>query len=231
MFPRTLGLMAVPAPRPTQPPRGIARILPPHPVQAALIMVVFTALLYGLEAYDQITGQWLDQDGIVARSVPGLWGILWAPFLHGGWSHLLGNTLPFLVFGFLAMAGGVRQWIGVTALIWIGSGAGVWLFGPGPVAIGGFERPTVTIGMSGVIFGWLVFLLFRGFFARSGRQIALAVVLVVLEGGMLFGVLPGNPGISWQAHLFGALFGLLAAFVVARVDKPAAPAPLTSGHP
>ena len=69
---------------------------------------------------------------------------------------------------------------------------------------------TNHIGASGVIFGWLVFLLARGFFARSARQIALAVVLFAIWGGILFGVLPGQPGISWQGHLFGALAGLLA---------------------
>jgi membrane associated rhomboid family serine protease len=207
-------------PQVTPPKRGIARIVPPHPVRAAVIMLVFTAALYALEAVDQLTGQTLDNDGIISRRLDGLWGIIWAPLLHGGWPHLLGNTLPFLVFGWLAMAGGLRQWIGITALIWIGSGALVWLTGP---------SYTSTIGMSGVIFGWLLFLLVRGFFARSGRQIVLAVVLLILEGGILLGVLPGTPGVSWQGHLFGALFGILAAWMVARADRGPAPAPTTPG--
>jgi membrane associated rhomboid family serine protease len=200
-------LPQVPAPTPS---RSIARIVPPNPLRAAVIMVVFTAALYALELVDQLTGETLDYDGVLSRRVDGLWGILWAPLLHGGWPHLVANTLPFLLFGWLAMAGGLRQWFGVTALIWVGSGALVWLFGPTGAS---------TIGMSGVIFGWLTFLLVRGFFARSWKQIVLGVVLFVVEGGILWGVLPGTPGVSWQAHLFGALFGILAAWMVARADK------------
>jgi len=206
--------MVAPAPVPA---RSISRVLPPSPVGAAVTMLAFTALLYVIEAVDQITGDDLQRDGgIVSRNVEGLWGILWAPLLHGSWAHLLGNTVPFLVFGFLAMAGGIRQWVAVTALIWAISGLGVWLFG----AAG------YTVGASGVIFGWLVFLLARGFLARSLRQIGLAVGLFAVWGSVLVGILPGQPGISWQAHLFGALGGLLAASVVARADgrsRPVAP--------
>jgi membrane associated rhomboid family serine protease len=122
------------------------------------------------------------------------------------------------VFGFLAMAGGMLQWMAVTATIWLVSGLGVWLVGPGD---------TSTIGASGVIFGWLVFLLARGFFARSLRQIALAVVLFAIWGGVLLGVLPGSPQVSWQGHLFGALAGLLCALLVARADRGRGPAALT----
>jgi membrane associated rhomboid family serine protease len=116
------------------------------------------------------------------------------------------------------MAGGMLQWMAVTATIWLVSGLGVWLVGPGD---------TSTIGASGVIFGWLVFLLARGFFARSLRQIALAVVLFAIWGGVLLGVLPGSPQVSWQGHLFGALAGLLCALLVARADRGRGSAALT----
>jgi membrane associated rhomboid family serine protease len=212
--PRTLDRMVAPAPLPR---RSIARVLPPSPVGAAIVMLAFTALLYVVEAVDQITGNGLNDDGIFSRKLDGLAGIIWAPLLHGSWPHLLSNTVPFLVFGFLAMAGGIRQWVAVTALIWVISGLGVWLVGP---------PDTSTIGASGVIFGWLVFLLARGFFARSARQIGLAIVLVLIWGSVLFGILPGQPGISWQAHLFGALGGLLAASVAARADRGNRPAAL-----
>ena len=203
--------MVAPAPAPR---RSVARVLPPHPLAAAVVMVAFTALLYVIELFDQITGGALDYEGIRSRSLPGLAGVLWAPLLHGGWAHLFANTVPFLVFGFLAMAGGVLQWIMVTAVIWVVSGLGVWLVGPGD---------TSTIGASGVIFGWLVFLLVRGFFARSFRQILLAVGLFLVWGSVLLGVLPGSPQVSWQGHLFGALAGLLCAMLVARADRgPAA---------
>ena len=203
--------MVAPAPAPR---RSVARVLPPHPVFAAFVMLAFTALLYAIELFDQITGSTLDYDGIHSRSVPGLVGIIWAPLLHGGWPHLWANTIPFLVFGFLAMAGGLAQWIMVTATIWVVSGLGVWLVGP---------SETSTIGASGVIFGWLVFLLARGFFARSFRQIVLAIVLFGVWGSVLLGVLPGTPQVSWQGHLFGAVAGLLCAWLVSRADRGPAP--------
>lgn len=175
-----------------------------------MTMLLFTAVLYVAEAVDVASGNRLDEDGvIVPHTVDGLSGILTAPLLHGSWAHLLGNTIPFLVFGFLAMAGGFGQWIAVTATVWIVSGLGVWLFADNP-----------TLGVSGVIFGWFVFLLVRGFFVRSFGQIALAVALFLVWGSLLWGVLPSDPLISWQAHLFGAIGGLLAGFLVGRADRP-----------
>src|SRR3954451_682886 len=149
--------------------RGGARVLPAAPVRALVTMLLFTGLLYVVEAADVVSGGALDADGgIEPREFDGLDGVLFAPLLHGDWAHLAANTVPFLVFGFLAMAGGIRQFVAVTATIWLLGGLGVWLFGP----------DASTIGASGVIFGWLVFLLVRGFFARSGRQILVAVVLL-----------------------------------------------------
>jgi membrane associated rhomboid family serine protease len=200
--------VGVPVVSPAQPTRrrSVYRILPPRPFLAAITMLLFTFLLYVIEAYDVSTGLALDQEGIIARDPSHLDSVLWAPLLHAGWAHLESNTLPFLIFGFLAMAGGLRQFVLVTAIVWLTSGLGVWFFSP---------PGSDTVGASGVIFGWLVFLLFRGFFAGSAKQILLAVVLFFLWGGVLFGVLPGQPGISWQAHLFGALGGILAARMVA----------------
>jgi len=177
-------------------------------------MVVFTALLYIIELTDQVTGDSLQRNGIEPRELSGLDGVLWAPLLHLDWTHLVSNTLPFLLFGFLAMAGGLGEFIAVTATIWLLGGFGVWL-----TADSGY----VHIGASGVVFGWLTFLLARGFFAHSIRQIALSIVLFVFWGGLLFGVLPGQPGISWQGHLFGALAGLFAAWMVARTDQHRGP--------
>nr|WP_312860122.1 rhomboid family intramembrane serine protease [Pseudonocardia bannensis] len=190
-------------------------MLPTAPLAALVTMLVFTGVLYVTELVDQVTNLQLDYaGGIVPRELSGLDGVLWSPLLHGGWGHLTANTLPFVVFGFLAMAGGIGQFFAVTATIWLLGGLGVWLMGP---------SDSYTIGASGVIFGWLAFLLARGFFARSAKQILLAIVLFAFWGGMLFGVLPGQPGISWQAHLFGALAGVFAAWVVARADRRRAP--------
>ncbi|SFP27404.1 Membrane associated serine protease, rhomboid family [Amycolatopsis arida] len=214
-----MSTLPAPSPKPTTSPGK--RILPPNPKAAAVVALGFTVLLYLVELVDVVLPADLDQGGIVARSLGGLDGIAWAPLLHDGWGHLLSNTVAVLVFAFLAMAGGIGQWVTVTAVIWVLGGLGVWLTAPGNA---------VTVGASGLAFGWLAFLLVRGLFNRSARQLALAAVLFVIWGGMLWGVLPSSPNVSWQGHLFGALAGVLAAWLVGRADRaraarrPAGPA-------
>ncbi|OLL82133.1 Rhomboid family protein [Pseudonocardia sp. Ae168_Ps1] len=189
------------------------RVLPPAPARAAAIMLLFTAALYIVETVDSASGGMVEQAGaIYPRDTDGLAGILTAPLLHGDWAHLVANTVPFLVFGFLAMSGGVGQWLVVTATIWVVSGVGVWLISPLPV-----------IGASSIVFGWFLFLLVRGFYARNGRQILLAVVLFLVWGSLLWGVLPSDPMVSWQGHLFGAVGGVVAASWVAKADRRATP--------
>lgn len=192
-----------------KPSRPANRIVPPNPVRAAIVIGAFTALLFLIEAVDAILPANLDNLGIQPRTLGGLDGILWAPLLHAGWSHLFANAVAILVFGFLAMANGIGQWVAVTVTIWLASGIGVWLTG----------ADGVTVGASGIAFGWLAFLLVRGMFNRSIGQLAVAVVLFLYWGSMLLGVLPGNPGVSWQGHLFGALGGILAAWLVSLANK------------
>jgi len=183
-----------------------------------MIIAAFTGVLYLTEAADTLLGGALDADGIRPRRLDGLEGILWAPLLHHGWQHLAANTVPVLVLGFFALAGGVGQFIAVTATIWLVGGLGTWLTG----------SDGVHLGASILIFGWLVFLLARSFFVRSAAQILLAVALCAVWGSVLWGVLPGTVGISWQGHLFGALGGLIAAQLVARADRPRADQPGTA---
>ncbi|MGH3940382.1 MAG: rhomboid family intramembrane serine protease [Pseudonocardiaceae bacterium] len=175
-----------------------------------MVIAAFAGLLYLVEAADTVLGGALDREGIQPRSLDGLDGVLWAPVLHGGLQHLMANTVPVLVLGFLVLAGGFGQFVMVTATVWIVGGLGTWL-----IASGG----TTHIGASILVFGWMVFLLARGFFARNAGQITLAAMLFLLWGGMLWGVLPGAAGISWEGHLFGALGGLLAARLVVRADR------------
>lgn len=196
------------------------RVLPPNPKAAAIVALAFTVLLYLVELVDVVLPADLDQGGILARDLSGLDGVIWAPLLHAGWGHLFSNTVPVLVFAFLAMAAGIGRWVLVTAIIWVLSGIGVWLVAPtGPV----------TVGASGLAFGWLAFLLVRGIFNRAVGQILVAVVLLGIWSGMLWGLLPGDPGVSWQGHLFGALSGVFAAWVLARVDKSRAKKPAVEG--
>lgn len=196
------------------------RVLPPNPKAAAIVALAFTVLLYLVELVDVVLPADLDQGGILARDLSGLDGVIWAPLLHQGWGHLFSNTVPILVFAFLAMAAGIGRWVLATAIIWVLSGIGVWLISP---------DDTVTVGASGIAFGWLAFLLVRGIFNRAVGQILVAVVLLGIWSGMLWGLLPGDPGVSWQGHLFGALSGVFAAWVLARMDKSRARKPAVEG--
>lgn len=186
------------------------RVLPRHPAAAAVVAAGFAVLLYLIEIVDSAVTADLDEGGIEPRSLGGLEGIIWSPLLHHGWAHLIGNTIPVVVFAFLVMAAGLARWFLVTGIVWILGGLGVWLTAP---------SNSITVGASGLAFGWLAFLLVRGIFTRSAAQLAVAALLLVLWGGMLWGALPGAQGVSWQAHLFGALAGVFAAWVLARADR------------
>ena len=160
-------------------------------------------MLWVVEIADQLTpGATLDDNGIRPRTDEGLVGVLLAPLLHGGWPHLVSNSGLALLLFFLVLVGDPRRGLLATSIVWVVAGLGTWL-----VAGAG----TSHIGASGLVFGWLTYLVLRGFFARRPGQIVLGIVLFLMYGSILWGVLPGQPGISWQGHLFGAVGGVLAA--------------------
>ncbi|MDJ0598188.1 MAG: rhomboid family intramembrane serine protease [Crocosphaera sp.] len=152
----------------------------------------------------------LNQYGIQPHSLIGLRGILFAPFLHGDLPHLISNTIPFLVLGWLVMLQETSDFWIVTILTMIVGGLGVWLF----------AAPTsIHIGASILIFGYLGFLLLRGYFQRNFVSIFMSVLVTFLYGGLVLGVLPTASGISWQGHLFGFLGGILAAKLIANEKR------------
>lgn len=182
--------------------------------QALIVVGGMLALMWALEALDAVTLNALDQFGIEPRQLGELPNILMAPFLHFGWPHLISNSIPFLVLGVLTYLSGPLKFVVTTVVSAIVSGLMAWLFSP----VG-----TITAGASGVIFGYLAYLLVRGIFTRKIGQILLAVVVFAIYGTVLLGVLPGTPGVSWLAHLGGALGGILAAWLLHGRDRQAKP--------
>lgn len=173
----------------------------------AIVLGGFVLAFWLLEIVDHfLFGQALNGLGVRPRTSDGLWGIVLAPFLHGNFAHLAANTIPFVVLGWFVMLQGVTRFWLVTAITAVVSGLGIWLLG---------ESRTVHIGASGLIFGYFGYLLLRGYFERSASAILWTILVVILYGSMIWGVLPGQLGISWQAHLFGFLGGGLAAYLLA----------------
>ena len=174
----------------------------------AAILFGCVLLAWLVEFVDELFyGGALDRFGIQPRNVNALWGILAAPVLHGGWLHLTANSGPFLVLGWLVMLRRIVDFVLVTALAILIGGLGVWLVG---------SPNSIHVGASGVVFGYLGCLLGRGYFERSFWSVALALVAGLLYGGVLFSVLPGQRGISWEGHLFGLIGGIAAARLLTR---------------
>ena len=167
------------------------------------------ALLWAVELVDLLIFHGaLDQYGIQPRSLTGLRGILFAPFLHSGLSHLMANTLPFLALGFLSSSRRLADFFVVSASAALVGGLGTWLIG---------GSGTVHIGASGVIFGYLGFLMGRGIWERRLGAVALSLGVGLVFGGMIWGLLPFlYPGVSWEGHLFGFIGGLLPARTLGR---------------
>lgn len=169
------------------------------------VVGAMAALMWVVEIIDTIDDHRLDGHGIRPRSFDGLDGILFSPFLHGGFGHLIGNTIPFLVLGAVIAFSGALRVLLVTAIVGLVAGIGTWLTAP---------SNSVTVGASGIVLGYATYLLARGIFSRRLMEIAVGVIVAVIWGGsFLFSLIP-RPGVSWQAHLFGAIGGVVAAWLL-----------------
>ena len=184
-------------------------------VQAAQLVIVVLVSMWVIEVVDALfLDEGLDQHGIIPRSWGGLDGILWAPFLHGGFGHLLANSLPFLALGGFIALEGPRRWVAVTVFVMVLGGAATWVF----------ARSAVHIGASGLVFGYAGFLLVAGFVEKSIKGITVAIIVGVLFGGMVLrGITPVSSWVSWESHLFGLVAGVVAAFVIATPESEASP--------
>jgi membrane associated rhomboid family serine protease len=180
-----------------------------------LTVGVLIAAMWIVEVINALDSQRLSQDGIIARHLSGLPGILSAPFLHASFSHLIANTVPFVILGLVIALGGAGQILAVTAIVALVSGLGAWALSP---------AGSDTIGASGVVFGYAAFLIARGAFTRNILQIAIGVLVAVLFGAALILSIVPQAGISWQDHVFGAIGGVIAARTLSPARHRDAPA-------
>jgi membrane associated rhomboid family serine protease len=172
-------------------------------VAGLMVVGAMVALMWVVEIVDALGADNLDYDfGIRPRAVGGLDGVLFSPFLHGSWSHLIGNTIPFVILGGLIALGGLARVVAVSATVGIVGGVGVWLFA---------SENSVHIGASGLVFGYAGYLVARGFFTRSLLHFAVGAIVAAVWGTTLLSGLIPQDGISWQGHLFGGLGGIVAA--------------------
>ncbi|MFD4941990.1 rhomboid family intramembrane serine protease [Streptomyces sp. NPDC058239] len=183
---------------------------------AAKLMLGWVAFLWILEVVDVSSGHSLDTYGIEPRRPGELLDVVPASFIHFGFGHVASNSVPLLVFGFLAALGGIRRFAAVAALIIVVDGLGVWLVSP---------AGSNTAGASGLVFGLFGYLLVRGFVDRRVLDIGAGLVIGAIWGSsILLGISPANTSVSWQGHLFGLAAGVAAAFVFRRRRSTATPA-------
>jgi len=209
--------------------------------KAFFLMVGFIALIWILQIANWADHYGLDNSyGILPRSLGRLGDIFTAPFLHFSWDHIEGNSGPLFVFGLLAAYRGVVKFLGVTLVVAITSGLGVWLFQ---------GNNELTVGASGLIFGYFGYVLSRGLFDRNLIDALAAVVLGLSYAYILTVAIPGTPGVSWIGHLGGLVGGLACGWIFrtrrsrlpggSRVRPPAGPGSgpasrelqVTQGHP
>ena len=178
--------------------------------KGAIVMAIVLAVLWLIEGIDTISNHALDAFGIRPWNLVGLDGIVFAPLLHVSFAHLAANSVPLFVLGTALWASGLRQWIWATVTGWITSGIFAWLLTP---------IHYVVIGASGVIFGWITYLIVRGFLSRRWSHIILGLIIALAYGSVLLGVFPMSTGVSWQGHLGGAVGGILAAWLLFRRER------------
>ena len=191
-------------------------------IQGFTLLAGIVLFMWILEIINALDSNNLDSDGIYARNVGRLWGILTAPFLHASFQHLIDNTIPFVFMGaIIALRGAARLAI-VTAIVIFVGGIGTWLIAP---------SAAVTVGASGIVFGYATYLLTRGIFDRSVLELLAGAVVGVVWGGALLSSLVPHYGVSWQAHLCGGIGGVAAAYLLAQQRKGTGPARPDPGAP
>ena len=172
--------------------------------KALFVMVAFLAILWIVQVANVLDHYQLTNDyGIRPRDLASLPDILSAPFLHVSWTHIESNSGPLFIFGFLAAYRGVVRFLGLTALVIVASGLADWFFG---------AQDTIGVGASGVVFGYLGYILVRGFFDRHGIDIMIGAVMALCFAYQFTVLLP-HAGIGWQAHIGGLVAGVVGGWI------------------
>lgn len=187
------------------------RALASGAIGAIIVILALITVMWALEIIDFVLGGALDRYGIVAWQPEGLMGIFFAPFLHVGFAHLMANSLPLIILGFLAAVRGVGRFLWASLIIIVVGGLGTWIT----------TQPGVTaLGASGLVFGYFGYVMARGLFDRRALDIVIGIGVAVAYYSLLWGLLPNQEGISWQGHLFGLVGGVVAAWVLRRKRLP-----------
>lgn len=180
-------------------------------VSKFLMPLFFPVLLWTIHLLSLLLNLDLTRLGILPRNFAGLLGIITSPMIHADFSHLISNTIPLVVLGWIIFFFYPKVSYLLFGIIYFFTGLLVWIF----------ARPVYHIGASGIVYGFVSFLFFSGIFRRDNKSIALALIITFLYGGLVWGMIPGWKGISWESHLFGAFIGLVAAFLFKKIDPPA----------
>jgi len=175
------------------------------------VVLCVAAIVTSIEVLNLFLGRTLNVFGLIPREVDGLVGIVTAPFLHGSLMHYFSNIVPLCIFSFLLLQHGAVRFSLVTFVSIVLSGLLVWIFG----------RTAIHVGASGLIYGYFGYLLLAGWLSREIKLILISLFIGVGYGGLVFGVFPSNPFVSWEGHLFGFTSGVGCALIWGREKKKA----------
>ena len=175
-----------------------------------MVPLSFPAILWIVHSISVLLNIDFSNLGLLPRNWPGIIGVITAPLIHANYSHLISNTFPLIISGWVIFFfyNKISQLLFI--FIYVVTGITVWLF----------AREVYHIGASGIVYGFVSFLFFSGIFRKDNKSIALSLIITFLYGGMVWGILPGIKDVSWESHLFGALTGLIAAFIFRKIDPP-----------
>jgi membrane associated rhomboid family serine protease len=172
------------------------------------LTVLFTAALWLIKIVEIMLGANLIKYGVYPGQMSGLAGILWAPLIHSSFTHLFANTAPLLVLGTVLLYGYPKSAKIVIPAVYFGTGLGVWLF----------ARQAFHVGASGLTFGFMFFVFTVGVLRWDKRATSLSLVVFFLYGGMIWGIFPNKPDISFESHFFAAMIGIALAVLLRNHD-------------